>query len=802
MFLPKINYQIGGKCIAPRLLSTYYYLMRFIRIVGPKILLILVTVNAGKIWASDELRKKFSEEILPLLEEYCYDCHGEGARKGKLALDAHTTFSHLTGDYNLWKVVWENLHRRNMPPADKPQLNDAQADQILSWIERAVFDYDPVILDPGRVVLRRLNRSEYQNTIRDLFGISFETQSLFPPDDTGHGFDTIGEVLTLSPLLMEKYMVTADAILDKAFGPVLGEIPLRSFPASSIQGGRSEGSFRVLPSHGSFSVNTVIPSAGTYLIKIEAAASRAGEELARMSVTAGRKFEKVVEVGSEYPAFKTYEFQVFLEKNTGIQIKASFLNDFYDPRNRNKKRRDRNLYVRKISLVSSDGLSVEQMQRRKRHLGFVGDGKFPKETAALFLSKLLSRIYRSPLSEPELGRHLELFSVAQNRSKSIYEALRVVLKASLVSPNFLFREELAPHGPIPTEAYELDDFGLANRLSYFLWSSMPDDVLWKKAAEGSLRENLRKEVLRMIDDSKAEAFISNFTGQWLQLRDLDMATPDRGRFPVFSDELRNSMRRETESFFGYVLRQNRPVTELLTADYTFSDQRLANFYDMKGKFSDEFRKVSLEGETRRQRGGLLSHSSILTVTSNPTRTSPVKRGRWVLDNLLGAPPKDPPPGIPELEEPSSGNQKSLSLRQQLAIHSRNSSCSSCHANMDAMGFAMENYDAIGNWRTKDEGKLIDPLGKLGTGETFSGPMQLQNFIVDKKQKAFLRCLTEKLMTYGIGRGMEYFDRAAIDEIAQKAGREGRGLGDLLVDVVTSRPFTHAGVHSISASPSD
>jgi len=745
--------------------------------------------------AWSEESNRYAREILPLLQEYCYDCHGDGAKKGKLALDIHSDYDEIIGDHELWKRVWENLHRRNMPPADKDQPGDEKTDRILSWIEKSVFKHDPEKTVPGHVVLRRLNRVEYKNTIRDLFGVKIETESLFPADDTGHGFDTIGEVLTVSPLLMEKYMVAADLVLEKAFGGSGSNDAELVFATPMIRGGKPFGEVRVLPSSGSFSVTPAIAAPGNYKVEIEASASRAGKGYAEMGVRIGEEFSQRIEVKAEYPTFKTYRFEQVLEKTTALEIRGSFLNDFYDPRNKDRKRRDRNLFVRKISLIPDDVLSEDTSLRRKSLLGGVRDEDFNQERVHAVLRKLLPRIYRVGLSEHEIARHLDLFNVTREGKGGNFDALRVVLKAALVSPRFLFREETRTDKRDSAKPYPLDDFALANRLSYFLWSSLPDEVLWQRALDGTLRSNLGKEVRRMLADPKTDAFIANFTGQWLQLRDLEMSNPDRRRFPVFSDELRGLMRQETELFFSHLLRENRPISEFLTANYTFSNKKLADYYKLEGKFDNAFKKVSLSGANRKQRGGLLSHSSILTITSNPTRTSPVKRGRWVLDNLLGAPPKEPPPGIPELEDSSSKTDLKLTLREQLAKHSRSSECSSCHASMDAMGFALENYDAIGKWRMSEGGNPIDAMGKLATGASFSGPMELQEFIAEKKLSAFIRCLTEKLLTYGIGRGMEYYDRVAIEKIARKVSQEGKGLEDLIIEVVGSTPFTFVGQRS-------
>ena len=749
----------------------------------------LLAFITGSAWAVKS--DSYVKEVLPLLQEYCYDCHGEGAKKGKLTLDHHSNLEESTGDLELWKKVWENLHRRNMPPADKDQPGDEEIDRILSWIEKSVFQHDSEKINPGNVVLRRLNRAEYKNTIRDLFGVNIETEALFPADDTGHGFDTIGEVLTLSPLLMEKYMEAAELVLERALGGSANNKGLL-YGGAKISGGKAFGDVRVLPSTGSFSVTPVIPTSGSYTVEIEASASRAGKGFAEMGVRIGKKFSQTIEVKAEYPSFTTYRFEQVFDEENGLEIQASFLNDFYDPRNKDPKRRDRNLFVRKISLTPKDVLPPSYAHRRKILLGGIRDEDFSQEKVHAVLRKLLPRIYRVGLSESEIAGHLELFKAAKQGKTGSFEALRVVLKAALVSPRFLFREEARIDSRSEVEAYPLDDFALANRLSYFLWSSLPDEKLWERARSGTLRTHLEKEVRRMLADPKTDAFIGNFAGQWLQLRDLEMSNPDRRRFPTFTNELRESMRMETELFFSHLLHENKPISEFLTANYTFSNKKLADYYKLEGKFDSEFKKVLLSGVNRMQRGGLLSHSSILTITSNPTRTSPVKRGRWVLDNLLGAPPKEPPPGIPELEESSPQQKHKLTFREQLARHSRSADCSSCHISMDAMGFALENYDAIGKWRITEEGTPIDSTGILATGASFTGPMELQQFIAEKKLSAFTRCLTEKLLTYGIGRGMEYYDRVAIDTIARKVSLDRKGLQDLIVEVVASPPFTLVG----------
>ena len=434
-----------------------------------------------------------------------------------------------------------------MPPADMEQPGDKEIDRILSWIEESVFDHDPQKTEPGRVVLRRLNRVEYKNTIRDLFGVNIETGTLFPADDTGHGFDTIGEVLTVSPLLMEKYMVAADMILEKALRGGFNEDQL-IFDAPKIRGGESSGKERVLPSTGSFSVNPAIPSSGSYFVEIEASASRAGKGFAEMGVSIGRKFSKTIEVKAEYPSFEAYRFEQVLEKSGRIGDTGFFSERFLRSSKQGSQKKRSKLVCPQNLLVPRDLLSADCVHRRKTLLGGVRDEDFTLEKVHAVLRKLLPRIYRVGLSEAEIARHLDLFKATRQAKAENFDSLRLVLKAALVSPRFLFREETRTQKGDFSKPYPLDDFALANRLSYFLWSSMPDR---RSLAEGCLRNaevKFEEEVRRMLADPKTNAFISNFTGQWLQLRDLERSNPDQDRFPIFTNELRQALRKETELF--------------------------------------------------------------------------------------------------------------------------------------------------------------------------------------------------------------------------------------------------------------
>jgi hypothetical protein len=374
--------------------------------------------------------------------------------------------------------------------------------------------------------------------------------------------------------------------------------------------------------------------------------------------------------------------------------------------------------------------------------------------------------------------------MADKEGESFENSVKLALEAVLVSPHFLFRGELQPRPRDPNSIHPIDEFALASRLSYFLWSSMPDDELFALAERGKLRKTLDAQVRRMLKESRARALVENFAGQWLQIRNLKLIAPDTVQFPEFDDNLRAAMEKETQLFFEAIMKGDRSVLEFLDSDYTFVNERLARLYGIAGVGGEQFQRVSLKGS---QRGGLLTQASILTITSNPTRTSPVKRGKWILDNILGTPPPPPPPDVPDLKE---GKEAVLSgtLRQRMEQHRENTLCASCHARMDPIGFGFENFDGIGAWREKDGSFPIDPAGKLVSGETFQGPADLKQILLNRKKEEFLRCLSERLLTYSLGRGLEYYDRKAVDQIAQGLAKSKYKFSSLVLGVVKSAPF--------------
>src|SRR5258707_5523585 len=398
------------------------------------------------------------------------------------------------------------------------------------------------------------------------------------------------------------------------------------------------------------------------------------------------------------------------------------------------------------------------------------------------ISGFAKRAFRRPVAGEEVDRLLGLFKSADAAGESFQDSIKLVLQAVLVSPDFLFRAEIKTSAKNGQEPRAVDDYALASRLSYFIWSSMPDAELFAQAQRRTLRRNLEAEVRRMLKDPKAEALTKNLAGQWLQLGNLKLASPDSSQFPDFNEDLRASMQKETEMFFDFILRENRSVLEFIDADYSFLDEKLARLYGISGVEGNNFRRVSLAGT---RRGGLLTQASTLTITSNPTRTSPVKRGKWVLENILGAPPPPPPPDVPELQEGKSALVGTL--RQRMEQHRTNPTCASCHSRMDPIGFGFENYDAIGRWREKEGEFAIDASGDLN-GKSFNGPADLRAILANQKRDDFARCMTEKILIFALGRGLEYYDKCAVDQLTKNLAGKGYKFSTLIVEVTKSVPF--------------
>jgi hypothetical protein len=753
-------------------------------------LLPIILVLAGGIATAVAAPKKvlYEQDAEPVLEQFCYKCHGNGKKKGGIALDKHPDHGALLADRQLWEVVRQNITTHVMPPDDEPQPTEKQRDLVARWIEAVVFQVDCANPDPGRVTIRRLNRVEYNNTIGDLLGIEFQPAKDFPSDDLGYGFDNIGDVLSMPPVLMERYMAAAEAALSKAIVTDTNAPPrAKKYPAHALQGsapgGPVGGTARALTREGDIYVEHDFPEDGEYVLRARAYGEMAGDEPPRMRFTLDGKELKTFDVSVEENAPKIFETKLRVTAGKK-RFSAAYINNFVDRSNPNPSRRDRNLIIDSLEIVAPPDLKPLPFPETHKRI-------FPREPATNerfefareIISKFAKRAYRRPARKEELVRLLNLYDLGQAEGENFYASVKLALKAVLVSPNFLFRGEIQPEPNNPKAVHPVNDFSLASRLSYFLWSTMPDEELFAEAEAGTLRRNLEKQVKRMLRDTKSRALVDNFAGQWLQTRNLVDVTPDKKVFPKFNDKLREAMRQETELFFAHIMNEDRSVLEFLSADYTFANDLLAEHYKLKGIKGEEFQRVSLRGTPR---GGVLSQASVLTLTSNPTRTSPVKRGRWVLENILGTPPPPPPPDVPELKEDE--HALAGSLRERMEQHRANPSCAGCHARMDPIGFGLENFDGIGGWREKDGGFAIDPSGELVSGEHFAGAAELKKILVKEKREEFLRCLAGKMLTYALGRGLEFYDKCAVDEVVANMEKNRYRFSSLIMGVVKSTPF--------------
>jgi hypothetical protein len=722
----------------------------------------------------------FAKDIGPLFAKYCLDCHSGQDSDGKLAIDSLDPKGGIKVRKS-WQKVRDNLHSSLMPPADYEQPTAEERKRIIDWLDSHPLRIDcsgPV--HPGRVTIRRLNRDEYNNTIRDLCGVDFKPAEDFPNDDVGYGFDNIGDVLSMPPILLEKYLAAAETVAQKS---------ILTFDENSAQSRKEKG--RQLSSNGEVVFEADFPHTGKYVLRARAAADQAGPDKAKMAFRLDDKELEVFETKNRRRGdFRNYEHKLEIPQGRHKFV-AAFINDYYEPNNENRRLRgDRNLEIEHLEIVGPLGVKPDQLPASHTQIIFVEPSaeKSPEDCAREIFKRFASRAYRRPATSDEVERVMQLFALAKGEGEKFERCIQLGVQAVLVSPSFLFRVEQEPGPNDPGGIRTLSEYELATRLSYFLWSSMPDSELLHLALDGKLRQNLDDQVRRMLKDPKSNAMVQTFAGQWLQLRSLDVITPDVKRFPEWGKELREAMRQETELFFAHLMREDRSVLEFIDADYTFVNERLAKHYGLPDVSGADFRKVSVPVD---QRGGLLGQASILTVTSNPNRTSPVKRGKWILENLLAAPPPPAPPNVPPLEEVGGRRRRredeEVSLRQKLEVHRAAAACAACHKLMDPLGFGLENYDAIGAWRT-EEGKFpIDSSGVLPNGDEFKGVRDLRN-ILKKRDNEFRRCLAERLMTYALGRGLELDDECTLRAIAAEVGQKENKFSALVLAIVHSDQF--------------
>ena len=787
----------------------------------------------------------FDTIVKPFLAENCYGCHGnKGEPEKGLNLQSFQSVASLVEHRDRWDEVVRKLRGSEMPPIEEEQPPEEQRQAVARWIASELDRIDRTTPpDPGRVTARRLNRYEFNNTIKELLGVDMRAADDFPQDDSGYGFDNIGDVLSLSPALMEKYMTAADRVVRHAlFGPPPMQPTLtrlrsdgrrvrdeRTFPATYDATGLSmPNAFHAIqriPVDGEYALRVVLggtrPKGSapiTVALWIDQKEVRTavhdpdrsatfsddrqdfgGQTVEfRVPLTAGDRWIAVAiprifeglpaRLGgpnpSPQPPPKPAEFKP-PEGATAERI--ALLRKRFDETQAELERLPFNaVRIGSLDLAGpyshDTGPSPESL-RKIYTCGHLHGG----HTAAcvpIIIRDFARRAFRRPVVARDTEKFVALVRDVQKQERSFEEGLAVGIQAILVSPDFLFRIER--DRPVTGNAFSqpITQHELASRLSYFLWASMPDGELRRVADAGTLRNPsvLTAQVRRMLRDPKSNALAEQFGGQWLQFRALESITRDRDRFPDFEDYLRLSMRRETELFFDHIIRDDRSILDFIDGRYSYLNERLARHYGVEGVSGPEFRRVDLTGS---QRGGIVTHGSVLSVSSYATRTSPVLRGKWILDNLLNAPPPEPPPDVPNLDETTIGT--TAALRDQLEAHRKNPTCAACHKKMDPLGFGLENFDAVGAWRTMDGKFPVDASGTLPDGRKFEGPEELRQ-ILRGDREAFSRALAAKLLTYALGRGLERYDNRTIVRIAGRLPRYDYRFSGLVLEIVNSLPF--------------
>lgn len=738
-----------------------------------------------------ELATAWHGDILPLLEHYCYDCHGDGRSKGKLDLEEFPNLATMRANPKIWEHILSRVDYHLMPPPKEEQPTREERNKLITWINDAIFPIDPLNPDPGHIVIRRLNRNEYQNTIRDLLGVDINYSNILPPDDSGYGFDNIGSVLSISPAHIETYLLAAEKALDKALviGPM--QAPTTTFDPRKLQGDGNRSQDGIfLWKRGTVKINHTTRHPGDYTLRISASAHQAGNDPAFMDVRLNGKPVLRFKVQNQFGDQKTFTTTLKLPHGHS-RLSISFPNDYYNAKHPDPKKRDRNLMIHSIRLQGPTNQHYEKPDTHKRIFIPRKKGSTDHDYTREVLSRFAHRAFRRPVSSGEITRYLTLAKNISKTENSLDLGIKGALQAMLVSPSFLFIGTDTPN--TTTRPSLISEHTLASRLSYFLWSSTPDDTLLDLADRSQLRDQLDQQVLRMLKDNRASEMIRHFTGQWLQLRDLAVITPDLKRFPVFTDDLRSDMRTETEMLANHILRGNRSLLEFLDADYSFLNDRLARHYGIKGINGHQFRRIKLptiqENKTASTRRGILTHASILTLTSQPTRTSPVLRGKFVLENILDITPPPPPPNLPQLEDPTN-HSKRMTLREQLALHRKKTSCAGCHNLMDPVGLALGHFDAIGRFREFDNGHAIDASGQLVTGEQINNAESLRHIISTGKKDEFIRCLTRKMLTYALGRGVTRYDRLTVKDIMRNIEKNNYNSHSLILGIIHSTPFQY------------
>ncbi len=759
------------------------------------------TVDAGQIPAHRDL-----------LNEYCITCHNARTRTADLALD-ELDLTQVPGDGAVWEEVIRKLRGGMMPPPNARRPADSSLQELAAWLEQRLDEAARANPEPGRAALHRLNRTEYGNAIRDLLDVEIDVTELLPADDEAYGFDNVADVLRVSPSLVEQYLTASRRISELAVGdPEIATIgSVYRVPPDRAQSDHIEG--LGLGTRGGTLIRHTFPLDAEYDFSVFLMRNIVGymkglewpHEL-EIAIDGERVF--LAPVGGDADnAMSDANFAAAgdaiderLQARIPVTAGPHDVGVAFIRKNYSESHEPLQPHTRDHDLQNMNGVPLVDYIDITGPFAVTGRGDTPsrrriftcnpsvpadeRACATEILSRLATQAFRRPVNDDDMELLMEFYDAGRNTGDfetGIQNGLRLVLS----SPEFLFRSEPDPEGIRPGEIYPLDNLALASRLSFFLWSSIPDDALLALAVEGRLSdpEVLSGQVERMLADARSNALVENFAGQWLFLRNLQSVSPDSKLFPNFDDNLRQAFRTETELFFESVMREDRSILDLLTAEYTFVNERLARHYEIDNVYGSHFRRVTLEDSNRR---GLLGHGSILTITSMPNRTSPVLRGKWVLENILGTPPPPPPSDVPDLEENQPG-QEARSVKARLEEHRGNPVCASCHAMIDPAGLALENFDAVGRWRTKEEGGLVETDGQLVDGTPVDGPVALREALLDRSGQ-FVRTVTEKMLTYALGRGLEHYDMPVVRSVAENVEENDYRFSSLVMGIVNSPPF--------------
>jgi len=758
-------------------------------------------------------------EVRQVIGQYCVTCHSETLKTAGLVLE-HIDLDHISAKSAVWEKVVTKLQSGSMPPSGLPRPEKSVVDGMTSWITTTIDRAAAVSPNPGRPVVHRLNRVEYTNAIRDLLGIEFDGASMLPADNSGYGFDNIGDVLTVSPNLLERYIFAARKVVRIALGDktLRTEIVTHKVSRMAWQNDRMSEDLP-LGTRGGIAVRHYFPVDGDYILKLELLTNtmsghpRGFGEKNTIDVRVDGELVERMTVGGpevEQPQYDSAPIVPVLEVRLPVKaghrlVQVAFLKKNWVVEGAGPEY----LPVSSTAIAQADNTdpSLGRVEAGLENLIVEGPyrGTTPQETgsrnivftcyptnvndeascAKEILTSFARRAYRRPLTDTDIRSLLNAYELGRSNEDSFEFGIQFALEKTLVAPDFLFRVERDPQNVSLETVYSISDIELASRLSFFLWSSIPDNELIDLAEHEKLRDSevLEAQVKRMLLDPRSSALVENFFGQWLMLRNMKLVKPDTTLFPEFDYNLREAFQKETELFLESQLYDDRSVIELLNADYTFLNQRLAEHYGIPHIYGPRFRRIAYPDS---RRAGLLGHGSILTVTSYANRTSPVLRGKFMLENILGTPPPPPPPNVPPFDE-GDRNQKPKSVRERMEIHRKNPVCAACHAQLDPLGFAFENFNAIGGWRTMDGTSTIDASGAFPDGIKFEGPATFREALGNHNEQ-FVGVVVERLLTYALGRGAESYDKPAIRKIAAESAQDNHRWSSIILGIVKSIPF--------------